>query len=114
MSPEALLTGCACASVGIAAGTAAAMPPAASMPCRKPRRSFVLESIVILALVYASTVILGAPRAAAANLLQNFLGHGRGICVDRDGVLHALRIPARQYDRHRNPLRQGRPQYQAV
>src|SRR5450631_2025853 len=102
MSPEALLTGCACASVGIAAGTAAAMPPAASMPCRKPRRSFVLESIVILALVYASTVSPGAPRSPAAHFLQDFLGHRRRIGVDRDGVLHALCIPARQHDGHRN------------
>src|SRR5260370_3753003 len=51
MSPEpvAELAGCACA----AAGTAAARVPAASMPCRKPRRSFVLESIVVLALLSA-------------------------------------------------------------
>src|ERR1035437_647031 len=50
MSPAAELAGCAWA----ATGTAAARLPAASMPCRKPRRSFVLESIVVLALVYAN------------------------------------------------------------
>src|SRR5260370_31361775 len=50
MPPAAPLAGCAWA----AAGTAAARLPAASMPCRKPRRSFVLESIVVLALVYAT------------------------------------------------------------
>src|SRR5450756_500497 len=44
------LAGCACA----AAGAAAARLPAASMPCRKPRRSFVLEFMVVLALVYAN------------------------------------------------------------
>src|ERR1019366_6243917 len=36
------LAGCACA----AAGAAAARLPAASMPCRNPRRSFVLEFIL--------------------------------------------------------------------
>src|ERR1035441_1492716 len=40
--PAAELAGCACA----AAGAAAARLPAASMPCRKPRRSFVLEFIL--------------------------------------------------------------------
>src|ERR1035437_1117212 len=47
------LAGCACA----ATGAAAARLPAASMPCRKPRRSFVLEFLefmVVLALVYAN------------------------------------------------------------
>src|ERR1035437_1683475 len=44
------LAGCACA----ATGAAAARLPAASMPCRKPRRSFVLEFMVVLALVYAN------------------------------------------------------------
>ena len=40
--------------------------------------------------------------AAAANLLQDVFGHRGRIGVDRDRVLHALRVAARQHDRHRN------------
>src|SRR4051794_32312413 len=59
MSPGAPLAGCACAS-----GTAtAATLPAANMPCRKPLRSFVLESIV---------VVLAGLRLATLGLYDNY------------------------------------------
>ena len=87
MSPAAPLAGCACA----AAGTAAARPPAASMPCRKPRRSFVLESIVVLALVYANGLYdnhaLSRRRVAADPVLS---WSGPRI---HQVALHQVRIP---------------------
>src|ERR1019366_7596586 len=56
MSPAAPPAGGAgrCVLSWAPAGAAAARLPAASMPCRKPRRSFVLEFIAVLVLVYAN------------------------------------------------------------
>lgn len=46
-----------------------------------------------------------SPGTHLPGLLQDFPRHRRGVCVNRDGVLHALRIPAGQHHRDRDPLR---------
>src|ERR1035441_5748982 len=65
MSPAAPLAGGAgrCVLSCAPAGAAAARVPAASMPCRKPRRSFVLEFIAVLVLVYANGLYDNYPPA---------------------------------------------------
>src|SRR5436190_19397599 len=74
MSPAAELAGCACAS-----GTAAAATlPAANMPCRKPRRSFVLESIVVVlaGLRLAGPGLYGKHAPLSALLTPSCYGQG--------------------------------------
>src|ERR1019366_8098949 len=93
------LAGCACA----ATGAAAARPPAASMPCRKPRRSFVLEFMVVLAFLYSNGFY---DNHASSRCLMVFcpLLSWAGSRI-RQGALYQVRIP-NSHARRQAPVHQ--------
>src|ERR1017187_9140046 len=80
MSPAAPPAGGAgrCVISCAPAGAAAARLPAASMPCRKPRRSFVLEFIAVL-VWYTLMVYMIPARRLAVLCLFALSCHGQGL-----------------------------------
>src|ERR1039458_4190042 len=103
MSLEAPPAGCAgrCVLSWAPAGAAAARLPAASMPCRNPRRSFVLEFIAVLILVYANGLYDNyAPARCLVAFCPLLLWAGPRI---HQVALHQVRVPGSIESKSKRP-----------